>query len=690
MLFVNINNNFFFVKKNISILEACKFVGIQIPRFCYNESLSIAGNCRMCLVEIETISNKPVSSCTLLISEEMNILTDTPFVKKARENILESLLLSHPLDCPICDQAGECDLQDQVKIFGLKTSRYFFKKRVVEDKYLGSVVKTIMTRCIHCTRCVRFSTEILGKSFFGTLNRGQNTEIGTYTLNIFDSNLSGNVIDLCPVGALTSASYAFKARPWELKIKETIDLTDSLGVKIFVAIKGKNIIRILPKKDSNLNKFFITDKTRFSFDSLNKNRLLHLYKIKHSVISGNTITSSITWKNMSSIINSSVLNQHNTFLLSEDIDFEFLLKAKLIENTNSNFLKSKSFFRTIEISSKTSNIYLNNFYSSISKLDTLSISFCYILSSNLNLENVLINTKIRTRYLTVKTHIFSMGFNSFNVFPSIFISFSNQTLLQIFEAKNFFFKYSFLNSLNSCFLVGASFAYRFLKPTFFSFVKSLIPSCLFIVLNKMSNTESFTFLNIKSLNSNLLKKTINFFYLNIPEILFIHKIVNFTFTFFNKNNFWVSSHGPLIFKQLHYLIPTLTFFEKNGIYINLDGKAQKAYSLNLKSKRDVASLIDIILPFFFTKHIFSLSTFENQSVFFYFFEMLNISFFEDLYLINLQNKKHNNSYITFFQKYPFKPFIEDFYCTNTFTKNSINMSLKSRDTRKLWFSNFNN
>ncbi len=213
MLFVNINNNFFFVKKNISILEACKFVGIQIPRFCYNESLSVAGNCRMCLVEIEAMSNKPVSSCTLLISEDMHILTDTPFVKKARENILESLLLSHPLDCPICDQAGECDLQDQVKIFGLKTSRYFFKKRVVEDKYVGSVVKTIMTRCIHCTRCVRFSNEILGKFFFGTLNRGQNTEIGTYTSNIFDSNLSGNVIDLCPVGALTSASYAFKARP---------------------------------------------------------------------------------------------------------------------------------------------------------------------------------------------------------------------------------------------------------------------------------------------------------------------------------------------------------------------------------------------------------------------------------------------------------------------------------------------
>lgn len=240
---------------------------------------------------------------------------------------------------------------------------------------------------------------------------------------------------------------------------------------------------------------------------------------------------------MSSIINKNVLNQYNTFLLSEDTDFEFLLKSKLIENTNSSFLKTKCFFRTIEISSKTSNIYSNNFYSSISKLDTLNISFCYILSSNLNLENVLINTKIRNRYLSLKTNIYNLGFNYSNNLPSIFISFSSQTLLQIFEAKNFYFNYSFLNSLNSCFLIGASFAYRFLKPTFFLFIKHLLPTSLFIILNKMSNTESFTFLNIKSLNSNLLKKTINFFYLNNPETLFIHKIVNFTFTICNKNNF---------------------------------------------------------------------------------------------------------------------------------------------------------
>jgi NADH-quinone oxidoreductase subunit G len=214
MIFIKINNKIFFVKKNITLLEACKYVGITIPRFCYHESLSISGNCRMCLVEIEPNANlKPVSACTLTITEDMHILTDTPFVKKARENVLETLLLHHPLDCPICDQGGECDLQDQTKMYGLKNSRYFFNKRGVEDKFLGSFIKTIMTRCIHCTRCVRFSDEFVGKRILGTLNRGQHTEIGPYISTVFDSNISGNVIDLCPVGALTSKIYAFKARP---------------------------------------------------------------------------------------------------------------------------------------------------------------------------------------------------------------------------------------------------------------------------------------------------------------------------------------------------------------------------------------------------------------------------------------------------------------------------------------------
>jgi len=208
MVSVNVNGIEILVKPGVSILEACKYAGLNLPRFCYHEILSVSGNCRMCLVEVEALE-KPVASCVTEVTEGMVVYVDSPFVKKARENVVETLLLNHPLDCPICDQAGECDLQDQTKTFGANHSRYFFNKKGVEDKYCGPLIKTIMTRCITCTRCVRFSTEIAGVDFFGTLNRGGSTEIGSYVAQMFKSEISGNVIDLCPVGALTSKPYAF-------------------------------------------------------------------------------------------------------------------------------------------------------------------------------------------------------------------------------------------------------------------------------------------------------------------------------------------------------------------------------------------------------------------------------------------------------------------------------------------------
>jgi NADH-quinone oxidoreductase subunit G len=264
----------FFVDSNVSILEACESLGIDVPRFCYHQSLSVAGNCRMCLVELLG-SPKPVASCALSVSNNMKIFIDSPLVKKARENVLEFLLLNHPLDCPICDQGGECDLQDQVRIFGIDSSRFFFNKRTVEDKNCGPVIKTIMTRCIHCTRCVRFNSEISQDEFFGTLNRGVKTEIGPYLEDKSNSSfLSGNVIDLCPVGALTSKQYSFKARPWELFTKETIDVTDGFGANIYVSTKESEILRIFPKLNKELNERFITDKTRFYFDSNKQNRIL--------------------------------------------------------------------------------------------------------------------------------------------------------------------------------------------------------------------------------------------------------------------------------------------------------------------------------------------------------------------------------------------------------------------------------
>ncbi|XP_075685959.1 NADH-ubiquinone oxidoreductase 75 kDa subunit, mitochondrial [Rhinoderma darwinii] len=260
------------VEPGTTVLQACEKVGIQIPRFCYHERLSVAGNCRMCLVEIEK-APKPVAACAMPVMKGWNILTNSEKSRKAREGVMEFLLANHPLDCPICDQGGECDLQDQSMMFGSDRSRFTEGKRAVEDKNLGPLVKTIMTRCIQCTRCIRFASEVAGVDDLGTTGRGNEMQVGTYIEKMFMSELSGNVIDLCPVGALTSKPYAFTARPWETRKTESIDVLDALGSNIVVSTRGGEVMRILPKMHEDINEEWISDKTRFAYDGLKRQRL---------------------------------------------------------------------------------------------------------------------------------------------------------------------------------------------------------------------------------------------------------------------------------------------------------------------------------------------------------------------------------------------------------------------------------
>ncbi|MCT8266034.1 NADH-quinone oxidoreductase subunit NuoG [Afifella sp. JA880] len=263
-----------------TLLQACEAAGAEIPRFCFHERLSIAGNCRMCLVELKG-APKPVASCAYAVrdcrpgpnGEPPQVLTKSPLTKKAREGVMEFLLINHPLDCPICDQGGECDLQDQAMAYGVDTSRFEENKRAVENKYIGPLVKTIMTRCIHCTRCVRFTTEVAGVSELGATGRGEDMEITTFLERAMTSELQGNVIDLCPVGALTSRPYAFKARPWELNKTESIDVMDALGSAIRVDSRNTEVMRILPRTNELVNEEWISDKTRFVFDGLRTQRL---------------------------------------------------------------------------------------------------------------------------------------------------------------------------------------------------------------------------------------------------------------------------------------------------------------------------------------------------------------------------------------------------------------------------------
>lgn len=260
------------VEDGATVLQACEEAGVEIPRFCYHERLSIAGNCRMCLVDMER-APKPVASCAMPAAEGMVISTETDRVKKAREGVMEFLLVNHPLDCPICDQGGECDLQDQAMGYGHDCSRYAENKRAVSEKHMGPLIKTVMTRCIHCTRCVRFSTEVAGVPELGAIGRGENVEITTYLEKTLASELSANVIDLCPVGALTSRPYAFAARPWELNKIESVDVMDAMGANIRIDARGSQVMRVLPRLNEEVNEEWIGDKTRYAIDGLRRQRL---------------------------------------------------------------------------------------------------------------------------------------------------------------------------------------------------------------------------------------------------------------------------------------------------------------------------------------------------------------------------------------------------------------------------------
>ncbi len=278
---IKVNGEEHEVQSDLTLLQACEAAGEEIPRFCYHERLSVAGNCRMCLIEVKGGPPKPVASCAQNVrdlrpgpeGQPPELFTNTPMVKKAREGVMEFLLINHPLDCPICDQGGECDLQDQAVAYGRDGSRYEENKRAVEEKHMGPLIKTIMTRCIQCTRCVRFATEIAGVDDLGLVNRGENAEITTYLEQAVRSELTGNLIDVCPVGALTSKPYAFNARPWELRKTETVDVMDAVGSNIRVDARGREVLRILPVLHEDINEEWIADKTRFVWDGLKRQRL---------------------------------------------------------------------------------------------------------------------------------------------------------------------------------------------------------------------------------------------------------------------------------------------------------------------------------------------------------------------------------------------------------------------------------
>jgi NADH-quinone oxidoreductase subunit G len=374
------------IDNGLTVMQACESAGIEIPHFCFHKRLKIAGNCRMCLVDIEK-SPKPVASCSMPASEGMIVYTNSARVLKAREGVMEFLLINHPLDCPICDQGGECDLQDQAFKYGRGKSRYSEEKRSVKDKNLGPLVETHMTRCIHCTRCIRFSTDIAGVPEIGTIGRGEHMEIVSYLEKTLTSELSGNVIDLCPVGALNSKPYAFTARSWELEGTESIDVMDAVGSNIRIDSKGLEVMRILPKLNEDVNEEWISDKARFSYDGLKNQRLDRPY------LKQNGKFCEVSWEIAISNIVSQFNNMGDKSKIAAISGFTtpcetmFLLK-KLLSNLGSTMCDGNQLGYGFDLSSR-GNYLFNSTIAGIEKAD-----ICLIIGANPKQVAPVLNARI--------------------------------------------------------------------------------------------------------------------------------------------------------------------------------------------------------------------------------------------------------------------------------------------------------
>jgi len=388
------------IEAGLTVLQACESIGIEIPRFCYHERLSIAGNCRMCLVDMEK-APKPIASCAMPVADGMVIHTNTPEVHAMRKGVMEFLLINHPLDCPICDQGGECDLQDQAMFYGMDRGRFHENKRAVEDKYMGPLVKTIMTRCIHCTRCIRFATEVAGVPELGATGRGENMEITTYLEKAITSELSGNVIDLCPVGALTSKPYAFTARPWELQKTESIDVTDAVGSNIRIDARGDEVMRVLPRLNEDVNEEWISDKARYSCDGLRRQRLDRPF-----VREGGRLRPA-TWAEAFGVIVrrlDGVTGTRVAAIAGDLADCESMAALKdLMSSLGSPHTECCQDGARLDVSPRSA--YLFN--TTIAGID--SADACLLIGTNPRVEAAVLNARIRRRYLAGGFRVAAVG-----------------------------------------------------------------------------------------------------------------------------------------------------------------------------------------------------------------------------------------------------------------------------------------
>ena len=572
MLKLKVNDIDVEVEEGLTVLQACEKAGAEIPRFCYHEKLSIAGNCRMCLVEMEK-SPKPIASCAMPAADGMIIKTNTPKIEKSRKGVMEFLLANHPLDCPVCDQGGECDLQDQSMFYGIDKSRFKENKRAVPDKNMGPLIKTQMTRCIHCTRCVRFATEVAGVPELGAIGRGEDMQITTYLEQSVQSELSGNVIDLCPVGALTSKPYVFEARPWELKKTETIDVMDAVGSNIRVDTYDWEVKRILPTINEDINEEWISDKTRYACDGLLNQRLDTPY-IKY-----NNKFEKASWEEVNKIIKSKIENTSKDKICGfvgdlTNMEASFIFKEFLERTIDTNLFES----RTVKnyINSGVREDYLFN--STINGIEETDLIL--MIGTNPRLEATMVNARIRKAYLNNNTKIISLTNIGDLTYVYESLDGKTQTIKDIIENKNDISKL-IIDSKKPMIIFGESFLnIKSAKYLFNSFKE-------FLSKNKKS-TDEWNPINILSVDAatvgsfdlDIVDKSNNLLDdLNENKFEIIYLLGQDNLNFKKKKEFIIyqGSHGDKGAEIADIILPGAAFTEQSGHFTNLEGKIQKAY-----------------------------------------------------------------------------------------------------------------
>jgi NADH-quinone oxidoreductase subunit G len=572
MLKLKINDIEIEVEEGLTVLQACEKAGFEIPRFCYHEKLSIAGNCRMCLVEMEK-SPKPIASCAMPAADGMNIKTNTPKIENSRKGVMEFLLANHPLDCPVCDQGGECDLQDQSMYYGIDKSRFKENKRAVPDKNMGPLIKTQMTRCIHCTRCVRFATEIAGVPELGAIGRGEDMQITTYLEQSVQSELSGNVIDLCPVGALTSKPYVFEARPWELKKTESIDVMDGVGSNIRVDTYGWEVKRVLPIINEDINEEWISDKTRYACDGLLNQRLDNPY-VKY-----NKKFEKGSWNEVYNIIKSKIENSNKEKICGFVGD---------LTNMETSFILKEFFERTLnskKYDSRTSNRYVDNslrenylFNSSINGIE--ETDFIFLIGTNPRFEATMLNARIRKAYLNNNPKIISLNNVGDLTYPYQSLDGKTQAIKDIFENNHEISNY-IIESKKPMIILGESFLESKSVNYLFNTIKKFLLKNNkfsenwnpFNILSSDASTVGNFDLDIVNKDQELFKNLNE----NKFEIVFLIGQDNLYFKKKDEFVIYLGSHGDKGAEIADIILPGAAYTEQSGHYTNLEGKIQKAF-----------------------------------------------------------------------------------------------------------------